>query len=548
MRKHLEGLLARAVRNAAAAGALRLDRVPVPQLEVPRERQHGDLASNIGLVLARETRLPPRTIAEAIAEHLEDPDHSLASVEVAGPGFLNFKFSVSFWRACLREAEAHGERYGLSAANAGGRVSVEFVSANPTGPLTVGHGRNAVIGDSIARLQEATGAVVQREYYFNNAGRQMSLLGRSTWARYQQLLGRDVPFPEDGYEGEYITRIAADLRAQTGDGLTAEEDIPRFRQAAERSIFADIRQTLGRMNIAFDVYVNEDALHRDGHVADVLAALRAAGHVEDRDGAVWLRGLPLGLKQDRVLVKRTGEAAYRLPDIAYHREKLRRGWGLIIDVLGADHIDEHEDVLAGLRGLGLDTGPIRAVIYQFVTLTQGGEQVKMSTRRAQYVTLDELIEDVGPDAVRFFFLLRKSDSHLEFDLELAKKQSTDNPVYYVQYAHARVASVLRQAAERGIAAAGGDPTLLVEEEEMELIRWLAQFPDIVEGAANELEPHRVAFYLLDFAGVFHRYYNRHRIVTDDPELTRARLLLIRNAQQVLRAGLGLLGVSAPERM
>lgn len=547
MKKHLEVLLARALSNAVAAGVLGLDRVPAPQLEVPRERERGDLASNIGLVLAREARMPPRAIAETVVRYLEDPDGSLASVEVAGPGFLNFTFSGDFWRSCLREAEAQGERYGLSTANTGRSVSVEFVSANPTGPLTVGHGRNAVIGDSIARLLEATGAVVQREYYFNNAGRQITLLGQSTWARYQQLLGRDLPFPEDGYQGEYITAIAEDVRAQGGDGLT-EGDLPRFREAAERTIFADIRRTLARMGIEFDVYMNEDALHRDGKVVDVLKALRATGCVEDRDGAVWLRGAPLGLSQDRVLVKRTGEAAYRLPDIAYHREKLRGGFDLIIDVLGADHIDEHEDVLAALRGLGLDVGGIRAVIYQFVTLTQGGEQVKMSTRRAQYVTLDELVDEVGPDAVRFFFLLRKSDSHLEFDLELAKRQSTDNPVYYVQYAHARVASVLRQAAERGIAAVGGDPAALVEDEEMDLIRWLAQFPDVVEAASSALEPHRVAFYLLDFAGAFHRYYNRHRIITDDPELTRARLLLIRNIQRVTRAGLGLLGVSAPERM
>ncbi len=547
MKRRLQELLARALATAVAKGAITVSDLPTPQLEAPRERQHGDLASNIALTIARAARMPPRAIAETILAHLDDPESLLASAEVAGPGFLNFTLSADFWRSCLQEAEAAGDRFGASAGNAGRRAHVEYVSANPTGPLTVGHGRNAVIGDTIARLLEATGATVLREYYFNNAGRQMTLLGASTWARYQELLGRRVAFPEDGYQGEYITAVAADVRAQHGDGLT-EGDLPLLRQAAEDAIFADIRRTLERMSIRFDAFVSETALHRDGDVTRVLDALRAAGLVEERDGAIWLRGEAVGLRQDRVLVKSSGEPAYRLPDVAYHRHKLEGGYDLVIDVLGADHIDEHEDVLAALRGLGLDVSTVRAVIYQFVTLTRGGEQVKMSTRRAQYVTLDELLDEVGVDAARFFFLLRKSDSHLEFDLELAKQQSTDNPVYYVQYAHARVASVLRQAAEKGLGADGGDPRLLVEDEEMELIRRLAQLPEVIEAAATDLEPHRLAFYLMDFAGAFHRYYNRHRIITDDPHLTRARLLLVRNAQRVARMGLGLLGVSAPDRM
>jgi arginyl-tRNA synthetase len=547
MKRRLQELLARALTTAVARGAIAVREIPTPQLEPPRERQHGDLASNVALTIARAARMPPRAIAEAILAHLEDPESLLASAEVAGPGFLNFTLSADFWRSCLEEAEAAGDRFGVSTGNAGRHAHVEYVSANPTGPLTVGHGRNAVIGDTIARLLEATGAAVHREYYFNNAGRQMTLLGASTWARYQEQLGRPVAFPEDGYQGEYIAAIAADVRARHGDALT-ERDLPLLRQAAEDAIFADIRRTLDRMGIRFAAFVSESALHRDGDVAGILDALRAAGLVEERDGAVWLRGAAVGLRQDRVLVKSTGEPAYRLPDMAYHRRKLTGGYDLVIDVLGADHIDEQEDVLAALRGLGLDVSTVRAVIYQFVTLTRGGEQVKMSTRRAQYVTLDELLDEVGVDAARFFFLLRKSDSHLEFDLELAKQQSTDNPVYYVQYAHARIASVLRQAAEKGLGAGGGDPRLLVEGEEMEVIRGLAQLPEVIEAATADLEPHRLAFYLMDFAGAFHRYYNRHRIITDDPNLTRARLLLVRNAQRVVRMGLGLLGVSAPDRM
>jgi arginyl-tRNA synthetase len=547
MKSHLQALLSAALQAAIEQGALRITLPPTVPVEIPRERDHGDLASTVALGLAREARMSPRTIAEAILAHLDDRDHVLASAEVAGPGFLNFSFTPNFWWARLAEAEAAGDRYGLSMENEGRRVSVEFVSANPTGPLTVGHGRNAVLGDGIVRVLEATGAAVHREYYFNNAGRQMTLLGQSVQARYEQLGGRDVPLPADGYQGEYITAIAADLRSRHGDSLNGGDPTP-FREAAERVIFAEIRRTLERMGILFDVFVNEDALHSEGDVGDVLAALRASGLLEDRDGAVWLRGEPLGLQQDRVVVKSGGEPAYRLPDVAYHRRKLAGGFDQIIDVLGADHVSEHEEVKAALRGLGLDVSSIRAVIYQFVTLTRGGEQVKMSTRRAEYVTLDELLDEVGVDAARFFFLFRKADSHLEFDLELAKKQSTDNPVYYVQYAHARIASVLRQAAEQGIVSGGGDPTRLVEEAEIDLMRLLAQFPDVVEVAATELEPHRIAFYLLTFAGAFHRYYNRHRIVTEDAELTLARLLLLRNVQRVARTGLKLLGVGAPERM
>lgn len=547
MRKQLEALLSKALSAAVAAQALRVAELPPIPLEVPRDRDHGDLASSIALALARDARMAPRAIAEIILAHLDDPDRLLASSEVAGPGFLNFTFSQAFWHSCLREVDRSGGSYGLSRTNSGRRINVEFVSANPTGPLTVGHGRNAVLGDAIARLLAATGADVHREYYFNNAGRQMTLLGESVKARYRQLLGQDTPLPEGGYQGAYIGTIAAELRGERGDDLDGT-DLTPFRAAAERVIFADIRGTLGRMGIEFDEYVNEDVLHHEGHVADVLEALRAADLVADRDGAVWLRGEPLGLSQDRVLVKQSGEPAYRLPDIAYHRTKLRRGFDVVIDVLGADHISEHEEVKAALRGLGLEADRVQAIIYQFVTLTRGGEQVKMSTRRAEYVTLDELLDEVGADAVRFFFLFRKADSHLEFDLELAKQQSTENPVYYVQYVHARATSVLRQAEERGLDVTGGVPGPLVEEAELDLIRLLAQFPDVVEAAAAEAEPHRIAFFLMSFAGAFHRYYNRHRIVTDDAELTRARLMLVRNVQRVVRAGLGLLGVSAPDRM
>jgi arginyl-tRNA synthetase len=375
----------------------------------------------------------------------------------------------------------------------------------------------------------------------------MTKLAESVRARYLELTGRGGPFPEDGYQGEYIRDIARALVDEHGEALDGN-DLTVFRDAAERSIFAAIRTTQERLGVHFDRYFGEESLYRTGAIQQTLDALEQRGLIVRRDGAVWLRGEAVGLEQDRVLVKSSGEPAYRLPDMAYHLDKLRRGFDLIVDVLGADHIAEHQEVAAALRALGQDASRIRPVIYQFVTLTRHGEQVKMSTRRAEYVTLDELLDEVGVDAARFFFLMRKSDSHLEFDLDLAKQQSSDNPVFYVQYAHARIASVLRQAAETGIAVEPEPDLAALGEAEVEPLRILATWPDAIEAAARDLEPHRIVFYALDLAGAFHRYYNRHRILTEDQGLTQARLALIRCIQQVLRSALGLAGVTAPERM
>ena len=547
MKRHLEGLLRQALSAAMTDGALALAALPPLSIETPADPRFGDLACNVAMVVARELGRPPRAIAELILARLQDPAGWLAGAEVAGPGFINFRFTLAFWQMILREALTAGESYGSSTAGAGRRVQVEFVSANPTGPLTVGHGRNAVLGDTLARLLERAGWRVEREYYFNNAGRQMMLLGESVRARYLALIGRSTVFPEEGYQGEYIRDIARGLVEQHGEAL-ADADGGVFRKVAERSILAAIRATQDRLGITFDHYFNENSLYESGTLDRALGTLEQHGLVARRDGAVWLRGEAVGLEQDRVLVKSSGEPAYRLPDIAYHEDKLGRGYDVIIDVLGADHIAEHGEVLAALRGLGHDTARIRAVIYQFVTLTRNGEQVKMSTRRAEYVTLDELLDEVGVDAARFFFLTRKADSHLEFDLELAKQQSTDNPVFYVQYAHARIASVLRQAAEAGIQPES-DPDLgPLGDAELEPLRLVAAYPDVVDAAARDLEPHRIVFHALDLAGAFHRYYNTHRILSDDPALTQARLAVVRSVQQVLRSALHLAGVQAPERM
>jgi arginyl-tRNA synthetase len=427
------------------------------------------------------------------------------------------------------------------------------VSANPTGPLTVGHGRNAVLGDTLARLLSAVSFRVEREYYFNNAGRQMKVLGASVRARYQELAGRAAAFPEDGYQGDYIRDVARTLLETRGPDVP-DDDEATFRAAAESAIFADIRATQDRLGIVFDRYFNEDSLYSSGAIDGVLSRLDERGLIDRREGAVWLRGEKVGLDQDRVLVKSSGEPAYRLPDIAYHEDKLARDYDLIVDVLGADHIAEHREVAAALRGLGHDTSRIRPVIYQFVTLTRHGEQVKMSTRRAEYVTLDELLDEVGSDAARFFFLSRKSDSHLEFDLELAKKRSTDNPVYYVQYAHARIMSLYAQARAQSVTVPFVPSDFehlaaLALDEEFELVRLVTSWGEVVEAAARDLEPHRVVFYLQELAAALHRFYNHHRVLGDEATArVPARLALLEAVRRVLVAGLTLLGVTAPERM
>jgi len=439
----------------------------------------------------------------------------------------------------------------------GRKVQVEFLSANPTGPLTVGHGRNAVLGDTIARLRQASGFRVTREYYFNDGGRQMKLLGESVRVRYLEELGRCAEMPKDGYEGEYIREIARALRAMHGDKLADEAAVTEvFRVAAVNAIFADIRHTCDRLGISFDLYTNELDLIRDGRVQAALDGLRSRGLVAERDGALWLKGEALNLpnKKDQVLVRSTGEPTYRTPDIAYHIDKLGRGFDEVVDVFGADHIAEHEGVIAAVKALGYDTRPIRAIIYQFVTLTRGGEKVRMSTRKATYVTLDELIDEVGPDVVRFFFLFRKHDSHLDFDLDLAKRQAPENPVFYVQYAHARLASVFREAEKAGLVAEGDDAAadlVLLSEEELALAKKAVGITAIVAEATIALEPHRIPFYLLELAGDFHRYYNKptNRIIdVEHRDLSSARLFLARVLKYAIAGGLQLLGVTAPERM
>ncbi|MFT5143298.1 MAG: arginyl-tRNA synthetase [Rhodothermales bacterium] len=531
----------------------------------PGNPDHGDLATNAALQLASHFRKAPRAIAEDLAAALQLDPGKVSSVEVAGPGFLNFRFAPAYLANSLRAILEAGKEYGRTQPT-GKTAIVEFVSANPTGPLTVGHGRNAVLGDTLAKLLEYTGYEVTREYYFNDAGRQMRVLGESVRARYQaqvdpshgtkeiEAAGGEslvVPesFPEDGYQGDYINDIAAALQANKGDQLLASDDITPFQTAAQERIFQEIATTLERMGIHMDSFFNERTVYDSGAVWEIVENLRSQDLAYDKEGAVWFRTTSFGKEQDTVLVKSSGEPTYRLPDIAYHVDKVKRGFDLIVDVFGADHIATFPDVLSGVQALGFPTAAIQVVIYQFVTLVRGGEPVKMSTRKATYVTLDDLMDEVGEDVTRFFFLMRSPNTHLEFDLDLAKEASEKNPVFYLQYAHARIASILRKAEEVGFSFEGeGKLELLVHDAEENLIKELLKYPAVLARAAGLCEPHRLANYLREVAVAFTQFYGNCRIIGEDPDLATARMRLARAAQGVLAGGLGVLGISAPDLM
>ncbi|MCX7763159.1 MAG: arginine--tRNA ligase, partial [Candidatus Kryptonium sp.] len=480
----------------------------------PKNETFGDFATNVAMLIAKRMGKNAREVAQQILSNLEIEPQYIEKVEVAGPGFINFKLTSKFYIQQIREILTQGENYGKIDIGKGKKANVEFVSANPTGPLTVGHGRNAVLGDTIANILQWAGFDVTREYYFNNAGRQMKILADSVRLRYLELLGEKIEYPQEYYQGDYIKDIAQMLLDEYGDSLKNESDLKIFKEKAEAVIFDDIKKTLKRLGIEFDVFYNEDWLY-EKKIWDVVAELEKLGYVYEKDGAKWFMATKVGGEQDKVLIKSTGEPTYRLPDIAYHIEKFKRGFDLIVDVFGADHIAEYPDVLRALNVLGYDTSKIKVLIYQFVTLVRDGEVVKMSTRRANYVTLDELIDEVGPDVVRFFFLNRSRDAHLNFDLTLAKKQSEENPVYYLQYAHARIASILRFAKDSGIEidkVNEANLELLREKEEVELAKLLGEFPEIVEVAYLMLEPLKIINYLNEVAESFHRFYHRHRVV------------------------------------
>lgn len=524
------------------------EQIPEIKIESPRDPSHGDAATNIAMLLAKPLRSNPRQIAEKLVSKLKLDDQKVKSVEIAGPGFINFRYADQYIYEQLHHVLIDGAQYGKSSTNSGINCLIEFVSANPTGPLTVGHGRNAVLGDTVARLLEWTGASVQREYYFNNAGRQMRMLGLSVMARYHEKLNSDFEFPEDGYEGEYIREIANALVKEHGDALLKESDETIFKEKAESVIFEDIQNTLKRMNIEMDSFFNEKTLYEDGSIDKVINTLREKELAYDSDGAVWFRTTQFGKDQDTVLVKSSGEPTYRLPDIAYHTQKLDRGFNLCLDIFGADHIDTYPDVLSGIEVMGYDKEMVEVLVYQFVTLVKDGKPYKMSTRKANFVTLDELMDEVGEDVTRFFFLMRSPNTHLEFDVNQAKEAGEKNPVFYLQYAHARIQSILRKIEELTKSSVLPDLSILSHDTEIALIKKLLTFPDAVALAAQHREPHKLITYLNELASGFTSFYHDCRIIGEAEELMKARALLAKATARVLANGLAILGIQAPDRM
>jgi len=514
----------------------------------PRLEAHGDISINLAMVLAKKLKQNPRKIAAEIINKLDSKTAWIKNIEIAGPGFINFFLSEEYLQNSVAHILAESDDYGSFKFGNGQKAQVEFVSANPTGPLTVGHGRQAVIGDTLANLLECAGYEVIREYYFNNAGRQMKVLGDSVRLRYLELLDEKIEFPKDYYQGEYIKDIAKSIKEDKGASLRDSEDNSFFTKTAENAIFDDIRFTLNRLNIHFDVYFNESDLYKSGEIESVLKIFEEKKLSYKKDGAIWFKSTEFGLDQDKVIVKNTGEPTYRLPDMAYHKNKLDRGFDLIVDLFGADHIATYPDVIAGIKALGYNYKKIKVLIHQFVTLYEGKEKIKMSTRKANFITLDDLLDEVGEDVTRWFFLMRSMQSHLNFDLTLAKTQSDENPVYYNQYAHARICSIFRNAEEKGIVFNNNIYNRLIEKAEFELIKKLLEFPPLVQRCITEYEPHLLTQYLSEVSTLFHKFYTECWVIGEDIELTQARLGLCLATKIVLANGFKILGISAPEKM
>lgn len=526
------------------------------EVEIPKDTTHGDYASNVAMVLASRVgkKLPPRKIAEVLIEHIDDRDNILEKVEIAGPGFINFFIRENVWATLLKEIEEREDDYGTSDLGNGKKILVEFVSANPTGPLHIGHGRGAVVGDVLANILSASGYSVFREYYINDQGNQMNNLGISVLARYLELLGETVEFPEAGYRGDYIRDIAGKMMERDGDihgKRDREAAIQDFTEYAAGAILDEIKEDLRAFGVVFESYFSEKDLYKDGGVTGLLAELEAKGFIYHDGETLWFKTTDFGDEKDRVVIRKNGEPTYFAADIAYHRNKYERGFDSLIDIWGADHHGYIPRMLASIQALGYEKDSLKIILVQLVSLLREGKPVAMSTRAGEFVTLREVVDEVGRDAARYNFLMRRSDSHLDFDLELAKKQSNENPVYYVQYAHARICSILRFGEERGytIPAYGeADFSLLNLPEEIQLVKVITRFPELIEGAALSLEPHRLTFYLNDLASIFHSYYNKYKVISDDEKLSLARLFLVKAIRTVVSNALRLLGVTAPEKM
>lgn len=558
-----------ALDGAKQKGQLKATAWPALTLDAPKRPEWGDLASTVAMSLASSEQKAPHDIAQIIAENLAQRDQLFDRVEVVRPGFLNLTIKPALWQEVLREVEQQGDRYGHSNIGTGRRVLIEYVSANPTGPLHVGHGRGAAVGQAVLRLLRAVGYDVVGEYYINDAGRQMKLLGASVYARYQELSGQAIEFPEDGYHGSYITEVAQRSKEQldrvAGD-LTPNDLQARCQAVAYQELLGRIRDDLNAFAVEIQSWFSETSLLESSAVERALDELKTRDLLFEQDGAWWFRSSKYGDEKDRVVRKQDGQLTYLASDIAYHHDKLRRGYDLLIDVLGADHHGYIHRMEAVMQAYGHPKERLQVVLVQLVKLLRGGVEVKMSKRTGEFITMREVIDEVGADAAKFYFLMRDSKTHLEFDLELAKQRSSDNPVYYVQYAHARICSLWRVASERGIArptATAADLSVLTDPDELGLIKKLSAYPEVIRASALAFEPHRVTYYLQQLAAQLHTFYNKHRVLpsaTDQerdgatreetiiPQQTAARLVLMGAVQQVLRNGLDVLGISAPEHM
>lgn len=516
-------------------------------LSSPKNPKFGDLSTNVALILAKKVGKNPMEIAMDIEQSILIDNAMISEVNVTLPGFINFKISPSYYQSVVQQIINQDEHFYSGKIGKGKTANVEFVSANPTGPLSVGHGRQAVIGDTIANILQWHCYDVTREYYYNDGGKQMRILAKSVEARYFQELGKSVEWSDDYYQGDYIKDIAKDIVKEFGEKVKVGDAI--FRKVAEERIFSNIRNTLEYIGIIHDVFSNEKNFIKPTKIDEIINGLHKKGLIYEADGATWYKTTALGKDQDRVLIKSTGEPAYRLPDIIYHRDKFERKFDLLIDIFGSDHIDSYPDVVSALDALGYDTSNLRVLIHQFVTLTKGGEKVKMSTRKAEFVTLDELINLVGKDVVRYFFLMRGMNTHLNFDLELAQDQSEKNPVFYLQYAHARICNIIRHGEQHGITFDKNyDPSLLSHDAEIELMKQLNQFPEIMATVLESLEPRSIVNYLQTLASSFHKFYTECHVITEDIPLSQARIALISATKNILAKGLDILGISAPERM
>lgn len=550
----VKAAIVKEIKHAVVQAELVEDgQIPNFVLETPKEKEHGDYATNIAMQLTKLAKKPPRQIAEAILANFRSTDVHVAKTEIAGPGFINFYMNHDYLSGIIPQVIQAGDGYGRTDFGQSKKIQVEFVSANPTGSLHLGHARGAAVGDALCNVLDMAGFDVSREYYINDAGNQIANLAYSIEARYKQALGMDAPMPEDGYHGQDIVEFGQELAAEAGDRYVHMEESERFqffRTFGLEKELAKLKKDLKDFGVEFDVWFSETSLYENGKVVEIIDKLRDRGYVFDEDGATWLRSTDFGDDKDRVLIKNDGSYTYLTPDIAYHQDKFSRGFQQLINIWGADHHGYIPRMKAAMQALGYDADQLQVIINQMVSLYQGGEKVKMSKRTGKAVTMRDLMEEVGTDAVRYFFTMRSSDAHLDFDMDLAVSKSNENPVFYVQYAHARICSIFRKAEEEGLSWQGqkANLSLLDSEKEIELLNKVGQFPEEITLAAEQFAPHRIVRYVHELASLFHSFYNAAPVITEDIELSKARLQLLESVRVTLSNALRVIGVSAPEKM